>query len=155
MSDLPRIRLTDGGEFRVFQIRYTPNPSESYEHSLGGAPRWQWTLWRSLPNSLQTRVPMPRAGIESDSSDHPALSIWWAYIDPKTGKREIGPTSSVTIILDNGGQLTTSDWPNPTGEGYRQILIVDPPTSSRRLRFRLSAEDQPVEFSIKNPAYEK
>ena len=38
---------------------------------------------------------------------------------------------------------------------YRQIFITDPPTNSKRLRFRLSAEDQPVEFSIENPAFQE
>jgi hypothetical protein len=154
-AELPRIRLPDGGEFRVVQVRFTPNSSvDGHEHNLGAAPAYQFTLWRLLPKSLQSRIPYPRTGIGSpQGSDHPAISIWWAYINPKTGKPQFGPTDYFTTFLDNGEQLE-QDWPD-LADDYRQIFIRDPPTTSRHLRFRLSAEDQPVEFSIENPAYRK
>ena len=151
--DLPRIPLPDGGEFRVVQVTYTPKASESHEHNIGAAPKYQFTLWKMLPRAIQARVSYPHDGIGYTSSNRPALSIWWAYFVPKTGKPELGPTDYVVTTLDNGEELEYRDWPNPTDEGYRQIFITDPPTHSKRLRFRLSAEDQPVEFSIENPAY--
>jgi hypothetical protein len=152
-ADLPRIQLANGGEVRVLQVRYTPKSSVgTYEHNLGGAPLWQWTLWRKLPNSLQEKMSMPRLGVGSISSHRPAISVWWAYIDPKNGKPELGPPGSVTIILDSGDQLP-SDWPNDTAEGYREIYIVDPPANSKRLRFQISSEYEPFEFSIENPAF--
>jgi hypothetical protein len=57
------------------------------------------------------------------------------------------------MILDNGEEQKY-DWPDPRDD-YRQIWVHDPPTNSKRLRFKLSAHDQPVEFSIENPAYGK
>jgi hypothetical protein len=153
-AELPRIRLPDGGEFRVVQVKFTPNSSvDGHVHNLGAAPAYRFTLWRLLPKSLQSRIPYPSTGIGYQSSYHPAISIWWAYINPKTGKPQFGPSDYVMTILDNGEQLEQV-WPELTDD-YRQIFISDPPTTSRHLRFRLSAEDQPVEFSIENPAYKK
>jgi hypothetical protein len=154
-AELPRIRLPDGGEFRVVQVKFTPNSSvDGHEHNLGPAPAYRFTLWRLLPKSLQSRIPYPSTGIGGQSSYHPAISIWWAYIDPKTGKPALGPTDYVVMILDDGEQRKY-DWPEPAEGGYRQIWVDDPPTTSRHLRFRLSAEDQPVDFTIENPAYKR
>src|SRR4029434_4666252 len=154
-TGLPRIQLANGGEFRVIQMTYTPRSSiDTRAHNIGCAPAYQFKLWKLLPAVLQTNVPYPKTGISGSESSHPALSIWWAYIDPKTGKPEIGPTDDVVTILDSGEQLKPV-WPFPREEGYRQIFITDPPPKSKRLRFLVSAEEQPVVFSIENPAYRK
>jgi hypothetical protein len=154
-AELPRIRLPDGGEFRVIQMTYTSRSSiDTRAHNIGCAPAYQFQLWKLLPTLLRSSVPYPNVGISGSESDHPALSVWWAYIDPNTGKPEIGPTDDVVTILDNGEHLKPV-WPFPRAEGYRQIFITDPPPTSQRLRFRLAAEEQPIEFSIENPAYKK
>jgi len=151
---LPRIKLPDGGEFRVFKITYTRGPSvDSYEHHLNAAPRYQFLLWRFLPQFLQQKISFPDTGLGGESSYKPMISIWWAYIDPKTGRPMLGPTDYATTTLDDGSQLR-KDWPSPNDD-YRQITITDPPTHSKFLHLRLSAEDHPVEFAIENPAYEK
>jgi len=119
-ADLPRIRLADGGEFRVVKVTYTKESSvERHEHNIGAAPEYQFALWRMLPKSAQSRVPYPHTGIGELSSTHPAISIWWAYVDPKTGKPELGPSDYVLMILDNGEERKCG-WPSPS-EDYRQI----------------------------------
>jgi len=48
-ADLPRIRLPDGGEFRVVQVTYTPDSSVgTYEHNIGAAPKYRFQLWRTF-----------------------------------------------------------------------------------------------------------
>jgi hypothetical protein len=142
------------GSFEFVQVTYTPRASEDYEHNIGAAPAYQFALWRRLPKFLQSRISYPNTGIGYQGSDHPFISIWWAYIDPKTGKPELGPSGYALMILDDG-EVRKAGWPHGTDEGFRQIFITDPPTTSKRLRFRLSAEEQSVEFSIENPAYRK
>src|SRR6266550_7504345 len=149
---LPRIRFSDGGEFRVLQICYgTEN-----DHHLGGAPGSLFWLWNHLPKQLQRIVPYPDVGV-SGVAPFPntrAISVWWAYIDPLTHKAEFGPTSGVVTTLDSGERLERI-WSEPAEEGHRQIFLHDPPRYSKRLHFQLAAEDHPVEFSIENPAFEK
>jgi hypothetical protein len=150
-APLPRIQFSDGGEFRVVQVTYTPFASESSDHAIGSAPRMQFWLWNHLPKALQAKVPYPNSGISYGLSDHPALSIWWAYIDPTTHKPEVGSTDYVITTLDSGERLNRI-WSEPS-EGHRQIFLTDPPRHSKRLHFQLGVEDHPVEFSIDNPAF--
>ena len=151
-APLPRIRFSDGGEFRVLQICYgTEN-----DHHLGGAPGSLFSLWEHLPKQLQSIVPYPDVGVSglSPFPNKPAISIWWAYIDPLTHKPEFGPTSGVVTTLDSGERLERIS-SHQAGEGYRQIFLNDPPRYSKRLHFQFATEDHPVEFSIENPAFEK
>jgi hypothetical protein len=149
-ASLPRIRLADGGEFRVLKICY----GRENDHHLGGAPSSFFSAWNHLPKQLQRVIPYPNTGVTSLSpfpESPPALSIWWAYIDPRTHKPEIGSTDYVITTLDSGERLGRI-WPSP-GDDYRQIFLNDPPAHSKYLRFEFAAEEQAVEFSIANPAY--
>lgn len=149
---LPHIRLPNGGEFRVLKVTYPPGPSEPREHAIGAAPKAAFWIWHRLPKPLQDRIPYPDTGSANLGSSHPGISIWWAYIAPKTGLPQLGPTDYALTTLDSGEQLGPI-WPPPVEEGYRQIFLADPPHHSRKLHFRLSAEGQPVEFELANPAY--
>ncbi|MEO8352063.1 MAG: hypothetical protein ABI680_10045 [Chthoniobacteraceae bacterium] len=150
--ELPHFRLSDGAEFRVFQIRYTPDPSNSWEHNLHAAPPIVFRLWLYLPSFLKSRVPFPDVGIEGYGSDHPAISIWWARTDPKTHEPELGPAGDVLVTFDSGQQVNLA-WPSPADPGYRQIFFTDPPRDSKRLSFDVPVEDERMQFAIDNPAY--
>ena len=150
-----RTPLKDGAEFRVVQVTYTRRGSESNEHNIGSAPRWQFWAWRKLPKFLQAKVPFPENGIGYQGSFGPALSVWWTYIDPKTKQPELGPTDYAIVTTDSGDRIH-ANWPDPTDEGFRQIFITDPPKNSRRLKFRVMAwDDEWVDFSLENPAFEE
>ena len=150
-KQLPHVRLLDGGEFRVIKITYTSKQSEASEHAIGSSPKAAFWVWHHLPKPLQTRIPYPNEGMNISGSSRPALSIWWAYISPRTQQPELGEADYVITTLDSGRQLKPI-WPRPYDD-YRQIFVNDPPTDSKHLRFRLRAWDNPVEFVIENPAY--
>lgn len=147
VAPLPRIKLADGGEFRVLQVRY------GTEHRLGGAPRAIHWVWDHLPLFLRTNIPPPPAGTSGVGSDKPALSIWWGWFDPATGKPLLGPSDNAVMSLDSGERINL-DWPEPADD-YRQIFIIDPPRHSRMLRFHVVTNDERVDFAIKNPAFEE
>src|SRR6266480_3330080 len=102
---LPRIALIGGAEFRVFKVSYTPHASESWEHNLESAPQALFWLRNLLPASIRLKVPEPNRGIGWASSNHPALSIWWARIDPATHQPKLGPSGEVVMTLDSGEQV--------------------------------------------------
>jgi hypothetical protein len=124
---LPRIPLQGGGEFCVVKICYGP----SEVHRLGGSPRVVLELWDRLPHSLQTRLPAPTYGDTAlvPRPNRNALSIYWTWIDPKTGKHELGPSGDVIMTMDSGEQVNLK-WPDPfddyKGAGYRQIFVDEP-----------------------------
>src|SRR5947207_2829972 len=55
---LPRMRLADGGEFRVLKVVYGADE----DLSLHGAPKWLFKLWRLQPEAMQRIVPYPWRG---------------------------------------------------------------------------------------------
>jgi hypothetical protein len=155
---LPRSPLRDGGEFRVYQIRYTSRASWPFEHNLHTS-RIQWRIWFRLPGFVRGRIPAPETGVGGSQSDLPMLSIWWGYIDPKTKQPEIGPAGDVLMTLDSG-EVVNLGWPSPYDDhsvpsipGYRQIVVTPPPADSKRLRFEVPTEGEAVRFTIENPAY--
>jgi hypothetical protein len=91
-------------------------------------------------------------------SNRNALSIYWTWIDPKTGKHELGPSGDVILTMNSGEQVNLK-WPDPfddyKGAGYRQIFVDEPPRDSRFLRFHVPVEDEAVDFTIANPAFGK
>ena len=153
---LPHFKLVGGGEFRVFKICYGTHDDDV--HHLGGAPKQLVWAWDNLPVQLQRFIPAPDhgAGALSPGTNRHALSIYWAWVDPLTRKAETGPSGDVLMITDSGEQ-TNLGWPEPfddrTGGGYRQIFVDEPPRNSTKLRFRVPVEDETVEFTIDNPAY--
>jgi hypothetical protein len=147
---LPRSPLRDGGEFRVIQITYTSQPCDSWDHNIG-APKVRWWLYQHLPTALRRKVPEPSLGIGGQSSIRPVLSIWWAHIDPITRKPVLGEAGDV-LMTDDFGHQKNLGWPDPA-EDYRQIFIIDPPTSSKRLAFEFPIWGERVRFSLDNPAY--
>jgi hypothetical protein len=157
---LPRFPLRDGGEFRVYQIVYTSGPSDSFEHNLH-APRLRWRVYRRLPDFIRWRIPAPGEGVGGLSSRLPMLSIWWGYVDPKTGQPEIGPAGDVLMTLDSG-EVVNLGWPSPYDDesvpsfpSYRQITVTPPPMNSRTLAFEVPTEGGTVRFTIENPAYRR
>ena len=152
LADLPRLALRDGGEVRVLQVSYTPGPSDSIDHNLD-APRLRWRIYRHLPSSLRESMEAPTRGIGYQSSDHPALSVWWAHFDPVTRKPMLGEAGDVLMTVDSG-QRTNLGWPDPADD-YRQIFISNPPTDSKRLTFEFPVWGEWVRFSIDNPAYRR
>jgi hypothetical protein len=147
MPRLPRVRLSDGSEFRVLQISY------GTEHALAGAPRWMHSLWANLPGLLRAcfREPVREDSGLSSGDNKPSLSIFWSWIDRRTGKWEIGPTDNVVMRLDNGERINLG-WPDP-GNSCRQIFVPEPPRNSRTLRFHVVVEEERVDFAIANPAF--
>ena len=157
-ASLPRIQLAGGGEFRVFKVSY----GTADHHRLGGPPSqllWLWRFAWSVPASLWRFIPNIDTGGTGvmPGSNSTAISIYWAWIDPVTQKAVLGPSGDVLMTTDSGEE-TNLDWPIPfdraDGE-YRQIIVNDLPTKSARLRFRVPVEDETVEFTIDNPAYQK
>ena len=152
---LPRIPLKGSGEFRVVRICYGGEGA----HHLGQSSRQYVWFWDRLPGWVQRQVPQPSVG---DSAlvpfpDHMALSIYWGWIDPATGKASTGPSGDVVMTIDAGVQKNLG-WPYPfnhNGEGYRQIFVDEPPRDSRKLHFRVPVEEEAVEFTIDNPAFGK
>ena len=130
---LPRSKLSDGTEFRVIQVRFTPNASEEQEHNIGGAPSVFFWLWRHLPSSLQSRVPYPDTGIGYTASQYPAISIWWARVDPASGSPLPSPTANVVMFLDSGehSSLPYRSDGAPKAPHYRQIWVHEPTNSSK------------------------
>ena len=151
-AKLPRIPLRDGGECRVLRVTYTAGPSDSTDHNLYVARGRLW-LYRHLPASFQQRFSEQIRGIGYQSSDHPALSIWWAHFEAATHKPMLGEAGDVLMTEDSGKQ-TNLGWPDPA-EDYRQIFIADPPTDSKRLRFQFPIWGEEVTFTIDNPAYHR
>ena len=155
-ADLPRISLEGGGEFRVFKICY----GSEEVHQLGGAPPQMHWLWNRLPRSMQRIIPPPPRGDTAvvPGDGHVALSIYWGWIFPGTGEPETGPSGDVIVTTDSGA-VTILPWPDPfddeKGRGYRQIIMHDLPHDSRKLHFRVPVNDEPVEFTIDNPAFGK
>jgi hypothetical protein len=150
---LPRIKLSDGSDFRVVRIRY----GTADDHYFLRAPKAFFWMWNHLPTPLQSVVPSPNEGVggEFPPPNHTALSIWWAWFDPVTRKPLLGPSGDVIMTLDSGEQKNLG-WPNPVDD-YRQIFIMDPPTDSKRLRFSVPVNwlEKPAVFEIENPAYGK
>jgi hypothetical protein len=113
--------------------------------------------WSHLPTPLQRVIPYPGGNSALfPYPNHTALSLYWGFIDPVTQKAEFGPSGDVLMTEDSGKQ-TNLGWPDPftgpKGEGYRQIFVDEPPSGSRSLRFRVPVEEETVEFTIHNPAY--
>jgi len=148
---LPHKKLRQGGELRVLQVHYDAVGGQYGSHQYQRAPEWKFRVWNALPQRLQNIISPPSEGIGGYSSDHPAISIWWAHIDAGTHKAEIGKAGWVTVTLDNGGTLPRI-WPEPA-EDYREILIINPPHDSRQLRVKFHICDEAVHFTIDNPAY--
>ena len=90
----------------------------------------------------------------------PAIGIWWAYFDPRTGRLELGPSGEALLTLDDGTRRQLA-YPSPVGyredepadPGYLLISMYAPPTNSRRLRLHVPVEDEAVDFEIDNPAF--
>lgn len=150
LPEYPHFTLSDGAEFRVVQITYTAGPSNFPDHNLGGSKK-RWWLHQHLPRPVQKWMQEPDSGIDSEFSDRPMLSIWWARFDRETQEPLLGPAGDVLMKLDSG-KVVNLGWPDP-GEDYRQILITDPPTDSKQLTFTVPVEEELVRFTIKNPAY--
>jgi hypothetical protein len=148
-GSLPRIRLSNGGEFRVLKVCY----GRENDHHLGGAPKSFFWAWNHLPKHLQRVIPYPDAGVSglSPVAGKAAVSIWYADIDPGTGKPLLGPADYALITLDSGERLGRV-WPEPADD-YRQIFLHDPPRHSKYLHVELGAEYDPVAFSVVNPAF--
>ncbi len=147
---LPHLQLRDGSEFRVFQIRYTA-PGEPEGQYLGSSLA-RWWIYRHLPSAIRKRVPEPSRGIGDEFvPDHWVLSIWLAQINAGTHEPLLGEAGDVLMAVDSG-QQTNLGWPYFADE-YRKIMVVDPPTDSKRLTFEFPLEGNPVHFSIDNPAY--
>ena len=89
---------------------------------------------------------------------HTAVSIYFGWVDRGAKLPKASPTEKV-IMTKESGEKRDLGWAYPfdasDGGSYRQILIMDPPTDSRKLRFDLSVEDEKVHFEIINPAYRK
>ncbi len=155
-SNLPRIQLAGGGEFRVFRICYGTDEV----HRLHGDRQLLAWAWKFLPNFVQRYFPDPYYG-GTGVSPWPgkiALSIYWAWMDPATNQAELGPSGDVIMTADSG-EDTNLDWPVPfddekSGGGFRQIFVNDLSASSRTLHFLVPVENETVEFTISNPAYE-
>lgn len=158
---LPRIPLRVGGEFRVYKVVYTSDPEDARDHVLGGSPKLL-RFWSQLPPGLQRFVREPKHPYEASFPTVPAISIWWARIDPVTHRPELGPSGEVDLTLDNGKQIKLA-YPDPADyhededrdSGFRAIWIHDPPTDSKKLRLHVPVEDEAVDFEIPNPAYRK
>lgn len=150
---LPNIRLPDGGHFRVAQVRYTGKTTDYRDdHALGRMNGLHSWVWKRLPTPLQEKIDPPV--YTGTYNRAPTLSVWWGYINPCTGKAELGETSHALITTDSGRQLPPI-WPRPPHYGeYRQIFLINPPTDSRLLHFSLTVGgEHPVSFTIVNPAY--
>jgi hypothetical protein len=146
-ASLPRIKLPDGGEFRVLQVGY------GTEHRLGGAPPAIHWVWDHLPLFLRAQIRQPPLGTSGVGSDKAALSIWWGWFDRATGKPLLGPSDNAVMSLDSGERINLG-WPEPVDD-YRQIFIIDPPRHSRVIRFHVVTNDERVDFAIKNPAFDE
>jgi hypothetical protein len=161
-GDLPRIHLSEGGEFRVFQVVYTTEPQaiETSSHSYGGAPRGLRRMWLNAPATLRRFVPEPKEPYHGSFPQVPAIGIWWAQIEAATGRPGLGPSGDALLTLDDG-EVRKLHYPSPADyregdpedSGYRIIWIYDPPTSSRRLRLHVPVEDEAVDFEVENPAF--
>jgi len=140
----------------VVKICYGP----AEVHRIGGSPRAVLRLWGCLPRSWQDRLPAPTYGDTglSPGTNRNALSVYWTWIDPITGKYYIGPSGDVSMTMDSGEQVNLK-WPYPfddiNGDGYRQIFVDEPSRDSRFLRFHVPVEHEAVDFSIANPAFGK
>ena len=95
----------------------------------------------------------PARGIGYQSSDRPALSVWWAHFDSVTHKPMLGEAGDVLMTVDSN-ERTNLGWPDPADD-YRQIFISNPPTDSKRLTFEFPVWGEQVRFSIDNPAYRR
>jgi hypothetical protein len=148
---LPWFRLKDGGELRVLKVCYGTED----DHHLGRAPKTLFWLWNRLPKSLQVVVPYPEEGVDGISPfpHHPAISIWWAWIEPTTHQRMLCPSGDVVMTLDSGEKIQFG-WPIPC-DGVRQIFIPYPPRNSKRLQFQVPVNYEQVEFAIDNPAFKR
>lgn len=154
-KQLPRMKLSDGSEFRVVQICYGTEPED---HHLGRGAKQLFWVWNHLPHRLRIVLPYPDYGEsgESPSTPHTAVSIWCAWFKPGVSRQPIlGPSGDVIMTLDSGEEKNLG-WPNPIDD-YRQIFIIDPPTNSKRLRFAVPVNwlEKPAAFEIENPAYGK
>jgi hypothetical protein len=151
-ASLPRQKLVGGGEFRVVKVCY----GIAGDHHLGGAPKEIVSAWNYLPAPLRRLISYP--GGDSGLvpvANHTGLSIYWAFIDPVSQKPEFGPSGEVFMTTDSGQQTKLGAYPfqGPHGGGYRQIFVDEPPRNSSKLHFRVPVEDETVEFTITNPAY--
>jgi hypothetical protein len=155
----PTIPLSEGGEFRVIQVIYSAQRSD---HVLGGAPKHIRRLWSHSPSLLQRVIPEPTPPYSTSFPPMPAISIWWTWIDPTTGRPELGPSGDALLTLDDGRQISLQ-YPDPVhtrddeerDPGYRVIWIHDPPADSKRLRLHVPVEGEAVDFEIENPGYRK
>ncbi|RYD84980.1 MAG: hypothetical protein EOP84_03920 [Verrucomicrobiaceae bacterium] len=145
---LPRKQLAAGGEFRVVQVTYGAGKME--RHFLGRSPEFTFWMHRHLPPSLQNRIPFPNEGLSASGHVDRVISIWWAWFGP-SGNPQVGPTDYPLMTLDSGKQVRLG-WPKPSNE-FRQTIVTNPPTDSRRLRFSLLVEEEQVDFEIVNPAF--
>jgi len=153
---LPHIKMKGGGEFRVYKICYG-GPDD---HQLARSPRVILSAWNHLPTFVQHLVPQPNFGDSGESPlpGYTAVSVYWGWIERGAKLPAPSPTDPVIMTTDSGQEFNLG-WAFPfdasDGGSYRQILIMHPPTDSRRLRFNLSVEDEKIEFAIDNPAYGK
>jgi len=123
------------------------------EHNIGSAPSTFFWLWRHLPAVLQSRVPEPNVGIGYTASQYPAISIWWARIDPASG-RLLPATGNVVMFLDSGEQYQPygSDGA-PEAPYHQQIWVHEPSKTSKQLAFDIHVGNDDVHFTLPNPAY--
>jgi len=150
---MPRMILSDGGEFRVLKIAY----GTGEVHYLHGAPKLFFTLWRMQPEWMQKVLPYPWNGLSAEVPGGTAtgISIWWAWYEPATHKAELGPSGDVIVTMDSGESVNLG-WPNPVDE-YRQILLTNPSRDSQWLHYFVPVNEleHPVEFTIRNPAWRR
>ena len=144
-DELPAVVLRNGGEVRVLKASFGTN------HSLGRAPEIFYRTWYGLPKLMRGIFPPLPRGAFGQMTDEPSVSVWWAWFDPLTGKAKDAKASRATMILDSGERVQL-DWIHAENK-QRQILISDVPFDSSTLTFLFAVNDEPLSFSVDNPAF--
>ena len=130
---LPRVKLSDGSELRVLQVGYG---TEAEDHHFGTGAKELFWIWRHLPKQIQRVLPYPDYGAsgEMPSPPHTAISIWCGWFQPGASRQPIlGPAEAAVVTFDSGEQKNLDAI---AIDDYRQILIIDPPNDSKRLRLQ-------------------
>ena len=97
-----------------------------------------YRTWDRLPSAAKRFLPSPsRADYGHVPRESSVVSIFWAWIDPATGKPTVSPSGEVLMITDSGKQEKL-DTPYPfdayMGGNFRQIYIDPPPRDQRSWR---------------------
>jgi hypothetical protein len=145
---LPRQRISNG-EFRVLQVTY--GCGDANMHNYDRSPKASFWIWNHTPSLTHGLIPAPREGLSGSGHSECAISIWWGWFNDKTGLPELGSAEKGIVVTDSGDRIVI---PRilPADE-LRQMFVSNSPRYSRRLRFSLSVDGHPVEFTIANPAY--